>query len=93
MFSIGVVVLIYLILYVILRMVFGKCGGYRDPRPDINKFTKATPGILIGVGFGVFFIGCVITGLGATGFAFKLDDYDTSIHDEALDMNKQMIMV
>ena len=87
MYIIGTVVVIYLIIYMFLRMVIGKCGGFRDPRPDINKVTKATPGILIGVGFVIFFIGAIVTGYGATGFSFNLEDYDESIHNQADDLN------
>jgi len=79
-YGIGAAILIYLVVYLILRMVFGKCGGFKSQRPDITKVTKATPGILILAGFIVFLVGIITTGLGAIGFSNRLDEYDLEIH-------------
>ena len=43
----------------------GKCGGYNTKKPDLTKLTKATPGVLIGIGTLIFLIGIVITFIGA----------------------------
>ena len=48
-----------------MRLALGKCGGYKSDKPDLTKLTKATPGVLIGIGSTIFLIGIIITFIGA----------------------------
>lgn len=56
---------VYIAIYLFMRLALGKCGGYNMPKPDVTKLTKATPGVLIGIGTVIFLIGIIVTFIGA----------------------------
>ncbi len=56
---------LYICIYLFMRLALGKCGGYNTDKPDLTKLTKATPGVLIGIGTLIFLIGIIVTFIGA----------------------------
>ena len=50
---------VYIFVYLFLRLVRGKCGGFKTAKPRINKKNKLRPMFLIFIGTGFFIFGFI----------------------------------
>ena len=71
LYILAFVMTIFLFVFIIMRMCVGKWGGYKSIKPAITKYTKGTPGYLIGLGIFLFLIGILLTMQGIMGYKYS----------------------
>ena len=80
----------FVIIFLIIRLGAGKCGGYHSNPPELTKLSKATPAILIGMAGLIFLVGVVITFIGAQGYTNQLQKLLTVITDESQSLDDNL---